>query len=145
MKLLPLLGGKVEVEEITLRDPVITVLKNAQGQLNVSTPCQPQARSSPRNQRHPGSQWKSASSPVIFAVDPVSIRRRKLTDRLHQSTSKPTEYTVNDLDSLRSVHLDSRLCTPGRNCTTLQPSGATTRSLGSSRENSRPEIIQLQP
>ena len=37
VKLLPLLGGKVDVEEITLRDAVITVLKNAQGQLNLST------------------------------------------------------------------------------------------------------------
>ena len=37
VKLLPLLKGKVDVEEIALRDPVITVLKNAQGQLNIST------------------------------------------------------------------------------------------------------------
>ncbi|MFO0734081.1 MAG: AsmA family protein [Nitrospiraceae bacterium] len=37
VKLLPLLSGKVEVEEITLRDPVITVLKNKKGLLNVST------------------------------------------------------------------------------------------------------------
>ncbi len=31
VKLLPLLTGKVDVEEITLRNPVITVLKNGQG------------------------------------------------------------------------------------------------------------------
>lgn len=37
VKLLPLLKGKVDVEEIALRDPVITVLKNVQGQLNIST------------------------------------------------------------------------------------------------------------
>ena len=34
---MPLLSGKVEVEEITLRDPVITVIKNKNGVLNVST------------------------------------------------------------------------------------------------------------
>lgn len=37
VKLMPLLGGKVEVEEITLRVPVITVIKNKNGVLNVST------------------------------------------------------------------------------------------------------------
>ena len=37
VKLLPLLSGKVEVEEITLRNPVITVIKNKNGVLNVST------------------------------------------------------------------------------------------------------------
>src|SRR3970282_782681 len=37
VKLMPLLSGKVEVEEITLRDPVITVIKNRNGVLNVST------------------------------------------------------------------------------------------------------------
>ena len=37
VKLLPLLSGKVEVEEITLRDPVITVIKNKNGVLNIST------------------------------------------------------------------------------------------------------------
>ncbi len=37
VKLLPLLTGRVEVEEITLQDPVITVIKNRQGVLNVST------------------------------------------------------------------------------------------------------------
>ena len=31
VKLMPLLSGKVEVEEITLRDPVITVIKNKNG------------------------------------------------------------------------------------------------------------------
>jgi AsmA protein len=37
VKLGPLLRGKVEVEEITLRDPVITVIKNKSGVLNVAT------------------------------------------------------------------------------------------------------------
>ena len=37
VKLMPLLSGKVEVEDITIRDPVITVIKNKNGVLNVST------------------------------------------------------------------------------------------------------------
>jgi len=51
VKLLPLLKGRVDVEEITLRDPVILVLKNSQGQLNISTigakPTSPAAPSKP--------------------------------------------------------------------------------------------------
>src|SRR5574337_1172347 len=37
VKLMPLLSGRVEVEEITLRDPLITVIKNKNGVLNAST------------------------------------------------------------------------------------------------------------
>src|SRR5438093_2692822 len=37
VKLVPLLHKRVEVEEITLRDPIITVIKNPQGVLNTAT------------------------------------------------------------------------------------------------------------
>lgn len=37
VKLMPLLSGKVEVEEITLHNPVITVIKNKNRVLNAST------------------------------------------------------------------------------------------------------------
>jgi predicted RNA-binding Zn-ribbon protein involved in translation (DUF1610 family) len=37
VKLLPLLSRQVEVEEISLRDPVITVITNKDGVMNVST------------------------------------------------------------------------------------------------------------
>ena len=105
VKLLPLLGGKVDVEEITLRDAVITVLKNAQGQLNLSTlGAKPQAPS-PK----PEVPVQPAGSPLqalaLFAVERVSINGGKLTYR-DESTTKPTEYTVNDLEFLlTSVHL----------------------------------------
>ncbi len=105
VKLLPLLGGKVDVEEITLRDPVITILKNAQGQLNISTiGAKPQA-SSPK----PEVPEKAGGTPLqalaLFAVDRVSIDGGILTYR-DESTTKPTEYTVKDLEFLlTSVHL----------------------------------------
>lgn len=105
VKLLPLLGGKVEVEDITLRDPVITVLKNAQGQLNVSTiGASPQAPTpKPEVPRPPARS--PLESLALFAVDKVSIEGGKLTYR-DESTPKPTEYTVNDLAFLlTSVHL----------------------------------------
>jgi len=106
VKLLPLLKGKVDVEEITLRDPVITVLKNSQGQLNVSTigakTAAPSAPSKPEPGQPTGSPLQALA---LFAVDRVSIDGGKLTYR-DESTPKPTEYTVNNLEFLlTSVHL----------------------------------------
>ena len=105
VKLLPLLSGKVDVEEITLRDPVITVLKNAQGQLNVST-IGAKAQAPPPK---PDVPEQPAGSPLqglaLFAVDRVSIDGGKLTYR-DESTARTMEYTVNDLKLLlTSVHL----------------------------------------
>jgi len=106
VKLLPLLKGKVDVEEITLRDPVITVLKNSQGQLNVSTIGAKTAAPSAPSKPEPGQQTGSPLQALaLFAVDRVSIDGGKLTYR-DESTPKPTEYTVNNLEFLlTSVHL----------------------------------------
>ncbi len=107
VKLLPLVNGKVDVEEIPLRDPVITVLKNSQGQLNVSTiGAKTPAPSVPSKPEPPG---QPSGSPLqalaLFAVDRVSIDGGKLTYR-DESAEKPTEYTVNNLEFLlTSVHL----------------------------------------
>jgi AsmA protein len=107
VKLLPLLGGQIEVEEITLRDPVITVLKTTQGQLNVSTiGSKTQAPPVPSKPEAPG---QPSGGPLqalaLFAVDRVSIDGGKLTYR-DESTPKPTEYTVDNLEFLlTSVHL----------------------------------------
>lgn len=110
VKLLPLLRGQVEVEEITLRDPVIMVLKNAQGQLNVSTIGAKLA--APPTPSQPETPTQPAGSPLqalaLFAVDRVSIDGGKLTYR-DESLPKPVEYTVNQLDFLlTSVHLGDR-------------------------------------
>ncbi|MBA5871181.1 MAG: AsmA family protein [Nitrospira sp. CR2.1] len=107
VKLLPLLRGQVEVEEITLRDPVIMVLKNAQGQLNVSTigakPAAPPTPSKPEPPAQPAGSPLQALA--LFAVDRVSIDGGKLTYR-DESLPKPVEYTVNQLEFLlTSVHL----------------------------------------
>ncbi len=107
VKLLPLLRGQVEVEDITLRDPVIMVLKNAQGQLNVST-LGAKAAASPTPSK-PEVPTQPAGSPLqalaLFAVDRVSIDGGKLTYR-DESSPKPVEYTVNHLEFLlTSVHL----------------------------------------
>ncbi|MDR4474866.1 MAG: AsmA family protein [Nitrospira sp.] len=107
VKLLPLLRGQVEVEEITLRDPVIMVLKNAQGQLNIST--LGAKATAPPTPSKPEAPTQPAGSPLqalaLFAVDRVSIDGGTLTYR-DESSPKPVEYTVNQLEFLlTSVHL----------------------------------------
>ncbi len=103
VKLMPLLGGKVEVEEITLRNPLITVIKNRDGVVNLSTigpkgPAKPQPDQTAPTQPSGGPLQALA----LLAVDHVSITGGRLAYR-DQSTLKPTEYTVENLE----VFLDS--------------------------------------
>jgi AsmA protein len=121
VKLLPLLSRKVEVEEITLRDPVITVIKNKNGVVNVSTigpkgPAKPEAPKPETPVQPSGSPLQALA---LLAVDRVAITGGKLTYR-DLSTSKPTEYVINDLEFLlQSVHLGE---TPSLHLTaTVQP------------------------
>lgn len=106
VKLLPLLTGKVEVEEIVLRDPVITVIKNRNGVLNVSTLGRTGVAAPVTPSRAP---IPSAEGPLkilaLLAVDQVSVEGGKLTYR-DLSTTNQTEYVLQDLDLLlKSVRL----------------------------------------
>jgi AsmA protein len=105
VKLLPLLGGKVEVEEITLRDPVIVVLKNKTGVLNVSTLGSP-APAVSKPEAPPGEPPAGPLKALaLLAVDHVSIDGGRLTYR-DESVPAPVEYAVHDLEFLlTSVHL----------------------------------------
>jgi AsmA protein len=106
VKLRPLLSGKVEVEEITLRDPVITVIKNKNGVLNVSTIGRSGVPTPETPSRAP---IPSTDGPLkilaLLAVDRVSIAGGKLTYR-DLSAAKPTEYVLQNLELLlQSVRL----------------------------------------
>ena len=106
VKLMPLLSGKVEVEEITLRDPVITVIKSKNGVLNVSTIGRTGVAMPKTPSRAP---IPSAEGPLkilaLLAVDRISIAGGELTYR-DLSASKPTEYVLRDMELLlRSVGL----------------------------------------
>jgi AsmA protein len=106
VKLLPLLSGKVEVEEITLCDPVITVIKNKNGVLNVSTIGRTGVELPKTPSRAP---IPSTEGPLkilaLLAVDRVSITNGKLTYR-DLSAAKPTEYILQDMEILlQSVRL----------------------------------------
>lgn len=107
VKLMPLLSKKVEVEEITLRDPVITVIKNKAGVTNVSTigpkAAVPPAATKPDTPPQPSGDPLQALA--LLAVDRVSIDGGKLTYR-DLSTTPVTEYQVQNLELLlKSVHL----------------------------------------
>lgn len=106
VKLMPLLSGKVEVEEITLRDPVITVIKNKNGVLNVSTIGRTGVAVPKTPSRAP---IPSAEGPLkilaLLAVDQVSIAGGKLTYR-DLSAGQPTEYVLQDMAVLlQSIRL----------------------------------------
>jgi AsmA protein len=106
VKLMPLLSGTVEVEEITLRNPVITVIKNKNGVLNVSTIGRP---GKPLPTTPSQAPIPSTEGPLkilaLLAVDRVSIAGGTLTYR-DQSAAKATEYIVQDMEILlQSVRL----------------------------------------
>ena len=106
VKLMPLLSGKVEIEEVMLRDPVITVIKNKNGVLNVSTIGRTGVAVPHTPSRAP---IPSADGPLkilaLLAVDRVSIAGGKLTYR-DLSVPKPTEYILEDMELLlQSVRL----------------------------------------
>jgi len=106
VKLMPLLGGTIEVEEITLRKPVIAVIKNKTGVLNIST-FGPKTAAQPTVPRpeSPPQQGDPLQALALLAVDRVSIDGGQLTYR-DLSTTPATEYQIQDLDLLlKSVHL----------------------------------------
>ena len=100
VKLMPLFGGKVEVEDITLRNPIITVIKNKSGVLNVSTIGRTGVTLPHTPSRAP---IPSTEGPLkilaLLAVDRVSITGGKLTYR-DLSAPEPTEYVLQDMEIL---------------------------------------------
>jgi AsmA protein len=108
VKLMPLLSGQVEVEEITLREPVITVIKNKNGVLNAATLGRKGVAAPETPSRAP---VPSPDGPLkilaLLAVDRVSLAGGKVTYRDFSQT-KPGEYILQDMEFLlQSVHLGS--------------------------------------
>ncbi|MEP6959858.1 MAG: AsmA family protein, partial [Nitrospirota bacterium] len=145
-KVMPLFRGKVEIEEITLRDPVITVIKNKNGVLNVSTIGRTGVAVPHTPSRAP---IPSAEGPLkilaMLAVDRVSIAGGKLTYQ-DLSAPKPTEYLLQDLELvLQSVRLGQ---TPSLHFGTLvQPYNLPVRldgTFGPLKESTDIEAINLQ-
>jgi AsmA protein len=100
IKFVPLLTGKVEVENITLRNPVITVIKDKNGVLNASTIGRPGVELPKTPSRAP---IPSTEGPLkilaLLAVDRVSIAGGKLIYR-DLSTAIQTEYILQNIEIL---------------------------------------------
>ncbi len=145
VQLMPLFSGKVEVEEIILRDPVITVIKNKNGVLNVSTLGRPGVEVPETPSRAP---VPSPEGPLrilgMLAVDRVILSGGTMTYR-DLSAPQPVEYALEDLGvqltSVRlgqspAVHLD----------TVVQPFGmpvTVSGTIGPLRETTDLDVINL--
>jgi uncharacterized protein involved in outer membrane biogenesis len=105
VKLWPLLSKRVEVEDITLRDPLITVIKNKAGVVNTSTigPRTPAPAGVPPSESP--AQQDPLQALALLAVDRLSIDGGTVVYR-DLSAASQTEYRVQDLGLLlKSVHL----------------------------------------
>ena len=106
VKLMPLLSGKMEIEAITLHNPVITVIKNKNGVLNASTIGR---KGVPVPEKPSRAPIPSTEGPLkllaLLAVDRVSLDGGKITYR-DLSAVTPTEYVLQELELLlREVRL----------------------------------------
>jgi len=104
VKLLPLLSKQVEIEEITLRNPLITVIKNKDGITNLST-LGPRTAAPAAPEKPQPEQGDPLQALALLAVDRVSIDGGTLM--YHDlSTAANQEYQIQDLAlHLTSVHL----------------------------------------
>src|SRR5689334_6958866 len=104
VKLLPLLSKHVEIEEITLRNPLITVIKNKDGVTNLST-LGPKTAAPPGPARPEEQQRDPLQALALLAVDRLAIEGGTLIYRDLGSSSKQ-EYQIQDLAlTLTGVHL----------------------------------------
>ena len=98
VKLRPLLSGLVEIDEIIMRDPAITIIKNSLGLLNVSTlgkkaPQQSEKSSLPSSGKEQLQMWS------LLAADRVSLNNGQVTYR-DRSSGKPAEYSLDKFQVL---------------------------------------------
>jgi len=98
VKLGPLLSRRVEVEEITLRNPVITVIKNAQGITNLST-LGKKGLSKPKAEEWDPPAAGPLQALTLLAVDRLAVTGGKLTYR-DQAPAKPAEHVLQNIEVL---------------------------------------------
>jgi len=104
VKLLPLLSKRVEIEEIALREPLITVIKNKDGITNFST-LGPRTTAQSTPEKPEPRQGDPLQALALLAVDRLSIDGGTLTYRDLSAAAK-SEYQIQDLGLLlTSIHL----------------------------------------
>lgn len=108
VKLRPLLSKRVEVEEITLRNPMIKVIKNRKGIMNISTIGEKSSTKSDTPTPPQETPAKEGPSPLLalLAVERSNIIGGNLSYH-DQSTQQSTTYELQDLNlQLTSVGLN---------------------------------------
>src|SRR5438105_4065240 len=90
VKLRPLLSGRVEIDEIIVRDPAIMVIKNSLGLLNIATLGK---KTSQENSPAPSPGNEQLQMWALLAADRVSLRNGQMLYR-DRSSRKPAEYSL---------------------------------------------------
>jgi AsmA-like C-terminal region/AsmA family len=102
LKLRPLLGGRVELGDVTLNRPRIALIQNAEGRLNVaSLGPPPDARTASRPGRPSGGAGGGAAAAI---VSKVTIDKGVLTYVTRGKKESPPPYRIEDLDLTLTGH-----------------------------------------
>jgi AsmA protein len=97
LKLRGLLAGRVEFGDLTLKRPVITLIRNPEGVLNIaSLGASPKPKSPGRGARTTGSAGGAGASTVLPGR--VKIERGTVTYIVRGKGGAPSRYRVEDLD-----------------------------------------------
>lgn len=96
LKLRPLVSGRVEFGDLTLSRPVISLVQNPDGQLNVASLGGPAERSPARPGR-PGAPAAAAGAGVALPAR-VTIEKATVTYLTRGTAGAPGRYRVEDLD-----------------------------------------------
>ncbi|HEY3196471.1 MAG TPA: AsmA family protein [Nitrospirales bacterium] len=92
VKLIPLLRGRVEIDQIIIREPSVTVIKNSLGLLNIST----LGRKLPQQPKEP-QEKEAGAAPLqllsLLAVDRLSVSNGHVAYR-NATSMPPAEYSV---------------------------------------------------
>ena len=92
-----LLSRRIEVEDVTLRDPVITIVKNSQGELNTSTLTNKVVRKLEAPSQPPTE--RSLQILALLAVDRILVTKGNIVYR-DLSATKPAESKMEDINLL---------------------------------------------
>ena len=99
LRLLPLLTGRVELGDIVLDKPVVTIVQSADGRLNISTlgtGTKPSAES--KSPGEPGRPSGSSSAGAAAAISRVTLDGGTVTYVARGKGDALTQYRVEDLD-----------------------------------------------
>lgn len=96
LKLRPLLTGKVEFGDITLREPRIALIQNAEGRLNVASLAPPsEPKTAPRPNRSSGAATGGGAAVIVSRI---KVEKGIITYVTRGKGPAQTPYRVEDLD-----------------------------------------------